>query len=306
VKIRLPPLRALQAFEAVSRHPTFAKAAAELGVTPSAVSHQIQLLEEFLGVTLFRREGGRTVLTDAGQVYAQEIGNAFALLSSATNRVAPQPQSGPLVIASSPSFASKWLQPRLPDFLAAHPGVKVRLFTFSSQESFDRERCDIAIAYGRPPATQSQHEPLLIERFRPLCSPGLVTSLGLRSPGDLVRATLIHSVNALTWPEYLRRIGSGGVRPGNELWLNPSSIAIDAAVAGLGVILESELLAEQEIRDGRLVAPFDGDAFGVEASSYFLVRPAGSKNGVHVRQFEAWLRPLMAASSRSRVAGGGQ
>ncbi len=288
--IRLPPLRALLAFEAASRQSTFARAATELGVTPSAISHQIQQLEDFLGVQLFRRHAGRAQLSDAGQIYAREIKGAFGLIADATNLVAPQSQTGHLVIASSPSFAAKWLQPRLQEFLCANFGVRVRLSTLSAQDDLDRDRCDIAIVYGARPDTRNHAEPLLVERLRPLCSPGLAASLDLRSPADLSRATLIHSANALTWPEYLRRIGSSDVRPNNELWLDRSTIAIDAAVAGLGVVLESELLTERERHDGRLVAPFGSDDFAVDTESYFLVRPAGFRNGTQVAAFEKWLR----------------
>jgi LysR family glycine cleavage system transcriptional activator len=129
-----------------------------------------------------------------------------------------------------------------------------------------------------------------------LCSPALAASLDLKTPRDLSRATLIHSVNALTWTDYLRRIGNGDVKPDHEMWLDRSMIAIDAAVAGLGVVLESELLAEQELRDGRLVAPFDSAEFGVETESYFLVRPPGFRNGTRVAKFETWLRRLIAAA----------
>jgi LysR family glycine cleavage system transcriptional activator len=300
---RLPPLRALLAFEAAARHATFSQAAEELAVTPSAISHQIQQLEDFLGVQLFRRHAGRAVLTEAGHTYANEIKGAFGLIAAATTLVAPQSQTGHLVIASSPSFAAKWLQPRLPEFLRANPTVRVRVSTLSGSDDVDRDRCDIAIVYGaRPtglaktgqnPTSQSRAKPLLVERLRPLCSPGLAASLNLRVPADLARATLIHSVNAMTWADYLRRIGRSDVRPSQELWLDRSTIAIDAAVAGLGVVLESELLAEQELRDGRLVAPFDdhplGQTFGVETESYFLVRPPGARNSIQVDKFEAWL-----------------
>ncbi len=301
VRPRLPPLRALLAFEAASRHPTFAQAAEELGVTPSAISHQLQQLEDFLGVRLFRRHAGRALLTDAGQLYATEIKHAFSLVADATSRVAPQSQGGHLVIASSPSFAAKWLQPRLPDFLRANPDVKVRISTLSSQDQLDKDRCDIAIVYGYRPVARSHFAPLLTERLRPLCSPSLAASLDLQTPGDLARATIIHSANALSWSEYLRRIGCGDVRPDHELWIDRSTIAIDAAVAGLGVILESELLTEQELRDGRLVVPFEGQGFtSVETESYFLVRPAGFRKGTHVAKFEAWLKALIAASGEPK------
>jgi LysR family glycine cleavage system transcriptional activator len=292
----MPPLKALLAFEAASRHESFAKGAAELGVTPSAVSHQIQQLEAFLGVTLFQRHAGRAGLTSAGRIYAREIKHALGLIADATTLVAPQPQAGHLVIASGPSFAERWLQPRLPEFLRAHPDIRVRCSTISTADDLDSRRFDIAIAYGQPTTTRRQVEPLLVERLRPLCSPGLASALGLKTPHDLARATLIHSVNALTWAEYFRRVGAGEVRPANELWLDRSTMAIDTAVGGLGVVLESEILAAQELRDGRLIAPFDDQAHTVEATSYFLVRSPSSHGRPSIAAFERWLRAAIAAA----------
>ena len=294
---RLPPLKALHAFDAACRLGSFAAGAQELGVTPSAVSHQVQQLEAFLGIRLFARRAGRAVLTGSGRAYAKEIGAAFTMILDATLTVAPQSQAGHLVIAASPSFAARWLQPRLSGFLDAYPGVKVRVSTLSGHDGLDKERCDIAIVFGRPPVGRGQVTPLLAERLRPLCSPGLVARLGLRGPRDLARATLIHSANALGWAEYLRHVGETDLRPMNELWLDRSTMAIDAAATGLGVILESGLLAEQELRDGRLVAPFAGDGYVVETESYFIVRPAGFRNGHHVQRFEDWLRGLVAGKT---------
>jgi LysR family glycine cleavage system transcriptional activator len=294
---RLPPLKALTAFEAASRHGSFAQGAEELGVSPSAVSHQIQQLEAFLGVPLFQRHAGRATLTSAGRTYAKEIAHAVSVISGATALVAPQSQAGHLVIASGPSIAAKWLQPRLPDFLRANPGVRVRLSTISSPDDLESSRFDIAIAYGSPPAGQRHVEPLLVERLRPLCSPALAAALQLRSPHDLARATLIHSVNALTWVDYLRRVGAGEMRPANELWLDRSTMAIEAAVNGLGVVLESEILAAEELHDGRLVAPFGEHAHTVEATSYFLVRSAGSRGGTQIAAFEKWLRAAIATAN---------
>jgi LysR family glycine cleavage system transcriptional activator len=298
---RLPPLKALLAFEAASRHGSFAQGAEELGVTPSAVSHQIQQLEEFLGVPLFQRHAGRAILTAAGSIYAREIEHAMAVIAEATTRVAPQSQSGHLVIAASPSFAAKWLQPRLPDFLRANPDVRVRLSTMSTHNEFESSRFDIAITYGAPPPNQGmgqRHvEPLLVERLRPLCSPALASALDLKAPKDLVRATLIHSVNALTWVDYLRRVGAGDLRPSHELWLDRSTMAIDAAVDGLGVVLESEILAAEELRDGCLVAPFGEAAYTVETTSYFLVRAPGFRSGTRIAAFEKWLRAAIATAN---------
>ena len=294
---RLPPLKALLAFEAASRHVSFAVGAQELGVTPSAVSHQIQQLETFLGVALFQRHAGRATLTSAGRTYAREIAHAVAVIADATTLVAPQSRSGHLVIASGPSFAEKWLQPRLADFLHTHPEIRVRLSTISTSQDIESVRFDIAIVYGSPAVTRQQVEPLLVERLRPMCSPALAAAIALKTPRDLARATLIHSVNALTWAEYFRRVGAAEVRPINELWLDRSTIAIDAAVGGLGVVLESEILAAEELRDGRLVTPFGKRGHTVEATSYFLVRSPSSRNGAQIAAFERWLKAAIATAN---------
>jgi len=290
-------LKALLAFEAAARLGSFSLGADELGVTPSAVSHQIQQLEDFLGVRLFLRHAGRAALTSAGQTYAKEVERALGIIQGATNLVAPQSQRGPLVVASSPSFAAKWLQPRLAAFLGVHPDLKIRLSTLSDRDDIETGRFDIAIAYGVRPETRKQVEPLLTERLRPLCSPALALAMGLKVPGDLTRTTLIHSVNALTWPEYLAKIGEAGLRPSNELWLDRSTMAIDAAVSGLGVVLESELLAADELRDGRLIAPFGDDSFTVETPTYYLVKARGQRGGAQASAFEAWLRAAIETAN---------
>ena len=300
---RLPPLRALLAFEAAARRGSFAQGADELHVTPSAVSHQIQLLEGVLGVKLFRRHAGRAVLTDNGALYAREVEKAFGAIAEATHLVSKRPRGGPFVIASGPSFASKWLQPRLAGFMGDNPDIKVRLTTLSAIDDFEEGGFDVAIAYGRPRHTRHEHRPLLVERLRPMCSPGLAATLGLRGPRDLERATLIHSKNAMTWADYFERIDQSGIGPAGELWIDRSAMAIEAAVDGLGVVLESQILAEREILDGRLVTPFDERAFGVEVASYFLVTPKTIARGAYHVAFERWLLHALAAADPMNSVG---
>ena len=297
-KSRLPPLKALLAFEAAARRGSFALGAQELAVTPSAVSHHIQQLEDFLGVPLFQRHPGRAALTAAGRTYARELEHAFGVIAEATNLVAPQSQRGYLVVASGPSFAAKWLQPRLPEFLRANQEVRIRLSTLSDHDDLDTTRFDIAIAYGHPNTSKLDVEPLLLERLRPLCSPALAATLALCTPQDLLRATLIHSSNGLTWSEYFRRVCGEEVRPDNELWLDRSVMAIEAAVDGLGVVLESELLAAEELNDGRLIAPFNDAQFSIEVTSYYLVRSRGYQSSSQAAAtFEAWLRSAFTAAN---------
>jgi LysR family glycine cleavage system transcriptional activator len=249
-------------------------------------------------VPLFQRHPGRAALTAAGRTYARELERAFGVIAEATNLVAPQSQRGYLVVASGPSFAAKWLQPRLPEFLRANPEVRIRLSTLSDHDDLETTRFDIAIAYGRPNTSKLDVEPLLLERLRPLCSPALAATLALQTPQDLLRATLIHSSNGLTWSEYFRRVCGEEVRPDNELWLDRSVMAIEAAVDGLGVVLESELLAAEELNDGRLIAPFNDARFSIEVTSYYLVRSRGYKTSSQAAAtFETWLRSAFTAAN---------
>lgn len=294
----MPPLKALSAFEAASRHGSFSRAAEELGVTPSAISHHIQKLEDFLGARVFSRHAGRAVLTNAGRLYAAEIERAFGTIMGATRLVAPQSQRDHLFIASGPSFAAKWLQPRIGNFIGQHPEIGIRLSTIADLRDLESIRFDLAIAYGRPPVLDDrQIEPLLAERLRPLCSPRLIEQIGLREPADLARATLIHSSNALTWTDYLRKVIGTTIKARHELWFDRSTMAIDAAVEGLGVVLESEILAADELAKGTLVAPFHQPKFEVETVSYYLVRSAEAKGRSHVAAFESWLRAKVTAAN---------
>jgi LysR family glycine cleavage system transcriptional activator len=295
----LPPLKALVAFEAAARHGNFAVAGDELGVTPSAISHQIQVLEEFLGVKLFRRGAGRVALTDAGAVYAKEIGVALGLMADATSLVAPRARRSHLVVTAGPSLAAKWLQPRLSEFMAAHPDIRLRLSTLADVAALAASQVDVAITYGRPTAANMHVEPLLVERPRPLCSPVLAEALGLRAIRDLERTTIIHSNNTPTWAAFFRGAALPGLKTRDEVWIDRSTMAIEAAVGGLGVVLESEILAEQELRDGRLVAPFGDAALGPATVSYFLTYRIDAGGRRPVAAFAAWLRAAIPPANRA-------
>jgi LysR family glycine cleavage system transcriptional activator len=286
---RLPPLKSLLAFEAAARHGSFTDGAQEIGITASAVSHHINQVEDFLGVPLFKRHAGRVALTVAGRTYARELERAFETIAGATRLIAPHSQGGHLAIAVPNSFSVKWLQPRLETFIKANPLVHIRLATLHTHE-LDSHRYDIAIAHGPQPMGLKHVEPLLVERLRPLCSPQLADQLNLRSPKDLARATLIHSNNPVNWVDYLRRVGSPTFKPSHDLWLDRSAMAVEAAVNGLGVILESEVIAGKELSDGRLLEPFPDRSLHIENISYFLVRSSSLRNASQVASFEQWLR----------------
>ena len=161
---RLPPLKSLLAFEAAARHANFTQAGAELGVTPSAVSHQIQSLEDFLGVRLFLRQSRQVALTAEGKLYRHEIEAALKAIADATQRIAPQSQPNTLLILASPSFAAKWLQPRLKVFMDREREIRVRVSTLDDAAAVHNARFDIAICYGAPAAHEMTVAPLIVER----------------------------------------------------------------------------------------------------------------------------------------------
>jgi LysR family transcriptional regulator, glycine cleavage system transcriptional activator len=303
-KRRLPPLRSLLAFEAAARHANFTRAAAELAVTPSAISHQIQTLEDFLGTKLFLRQSGQVVLTSTGSLYQSEIETALTALADATQRIAPQSQTNTLLILSSPSFAAKWLQPRLPRFMSEHADIRLRVGTIADPASISAMRFDVAVCYGAPSLADMNVTPLMIERIRPLCSPGLAAALALQTLCDLNRATLIHSANSVTWDAFFRHLGAANIRPYNELWLDRSTMAIEAAVAGQGVVLESDVLTQSECGKGQLVAPFDGERASVFADAYYLVTPRGYRSRHYCAAFVDWLLASIPPDRRPRGANG--
>lgn len=303
-KRRLPPLRSLVAFEAAARHANFTLAAAELAVTPSAISHQIQTLEDFLGTKLFLRQPGQIALSSTGILYRSEVEAALNALADATQRIAPQSQTNTLLILSSPSFAAKWLQPRLPRFMAEHPDIRLRVATIANSASIATIRFDVAICYEVPVIADMNVTPFTSERIRPLCSPGLASALSLRTLSDLRRATLIHSANSVTWDAFFRQLGASSIRPYNEMWLDRSTMAIEAAVAGLGVALESDILTQNECAEGQLVAPFDDEQASITANAYHLVTPRGYRSRHYCAAFVDWLRASISPGNQPPAAVG--
>ncbi|OSQ37358.1 LysR substrate-binding domain-containing protein [Thalassospira mesophila] len=292
----LPPLKSLLTFEAAARHVSFSQAAEELNVTPSAVSHQIQLLEARLGVQLFERHAGRIRLTRDAASYAASLGKAFDQMVVATDVLAPPASAGHLDLLSGHSFAARWLQPNLAGFRDANPTVQIRLQTFSRLEELAERRFDVAICYGEPPVDRKNVHPLLTERIMPLCSPSYARRSGLSDLQDLLRASLVHSDNALTWKDYLARFELDLPDNHKGLWLDRSTLALEAAAEGQGVVLESIFLAQAELASGRLISPFDEMVYGVELTSYFLAFGANFQRKPIAKRFRSWIRKYIAES----------
>uniref|UniRef100_UPI0023F97978 LysR substrate-binding domain-containing protein n=1 Tax=Caballeronia sp. BR00000012568055 TaxID=2918761 RepID=UPI0023F97978 len=253
-------LKAVQAFEAAARLNSFALAAQELFVTPSAISHQIKLLEEQLSVRLFHRVHRAVILTDTGRHYAEEIGAAFARIDKATRDIDRVAKSDILTVHSTPSFATQWLMPRLARFSARHPDIDLRLHASNDAIDLTRESVDIDLRYGarrlQPAGTMVLDLPS--ETIVPLCSPKLMQGdTSIHNLSDLQHHTLIHSEGCLVgWRDWMRSHRTTSMDISRGPRFDRSFMAISAAADGVGVCLESLLLVQRELETGRLIAPF--------------------------------------------------
>jgi LysR family transcriptional regulator, glycine cleavage system transcriptional activator len=281
-------LPGIRVFETVARRGSFKAAAAELNLSPSAVSHAVSNLERTMGVTLFDRDGRLVRLTVSGEVFMRHVGVAFDELRRGLDSVAAQQGRGLLRLHSAPSFAYAWLSPRLPRFLAQNKGVEVRLAAGTDYAKFTSDDFDVDIVYGPVRAEGVVAEPLAEETVTPLCSPELAARIA--RPADLLAQNLILSDNKqVRWPEWLAANGLSAV-VAHSIRFDRSFLAIGAAADGLGVALESTLLAERELRDGRLVIPLLGRSVDVTYVGHHIVYPRATHQRRLVREFVAWMR----------------
>jgi LysR family glycine cleavage system transcriptional activator len=291
---RLPPLGALRAFEAAARYESFAKAADELAVTPAAVSQQIRQLEADLGVTLFRRLPRGLVLTQAGRSALPELGHAFAHLSRAVEGLRGGSLVGPLTVSVIPSFAGRWLVPRLGRFVAAYPEIEITVRSELRNVDFAREDVDVGIRYGKGIYPGLDTRPLLTEQVFPVCAPSLLAGeRPLRKLDDLRHHTLLHDRQlssdepSLYWRTWLRDFGVEGWDQDRGPGFTEAMTMLTACERGLGVALGRGGLCAEELANGRLVRPFqEGRAADY---AYFAVVPTGHGEAPRVRMFLAWL-----------------
>lgn len=275
--VPLPSLTALRAFEAAARHESYTRAAEELGVTQGAVSRQVRDLEEALGLTLFRREGRAVRLSPAGQALAGEVaGDLERLTGTIARAIAAGQQATLLSLAVLPTFAARWLVPRLPDFRALHPGIEISLTSRSDPFDLRRDRCDIAIHFGRPEWPGAQLRPLCPEDLVAVAAPALIDRYAIAAPADLLRAPLLHLTSRPhLWERFRDTHGDGaGALPGMRM--DQFAMIISASCAGLGAALLPTYLIEDELASGRLVRLADGPV--AEGEAYWLATPMGAAN----------------------------
>jgi LysR family glycine cleavage system transcriptional activator len=291
----LPPLNSLRAFEVAARHMSISQAASELRVTPAAISHQIRLLEDHVGLPLFVRNGRGLALTDAGSAGLRDLREGFARLSAAMDAIDSLGEAGVLSVSVAPSFASKWLLPRLELFQAAHPEIDVHVSASMQLSDFMKDGIDVAIRYGAGRYSDLSVELLLNESVVPVCSPEYLMQHGpFYLPSDLTEATLLHDdspdndPSCPNWEMWLSAAGAPHIDSARGPRFNQSSLVIEAAALGRGVALAKTALAARDLRQGRLVQPFSS-AVKVDFA-YYMVAPRAKLNLPKVSYFIDWLR----------------
>ncbi len=296
----LPSLSLLQAFETAARRQSITAAAAELSLTQSAVSRQIRALETQLGTELFHRERQTIRLTQGGEAYAREIRAALQKISTASLTLRANPGGGTLTLAILPTFGTRWLAPRLPDFLNAHPGITLNLVTRLTQFDFATEAVDAAIHFGVPDWPGADCSWLRGEHVVPACAPDLAARHGFATLEELRAAPLLHLTSRPdAWEKFFARAGMAPQRLHGMLFDQFATVA-QAAMVGLGVALLPEFLIEDEIASGRLVVPLAARMRSDEA--YYLCAPRGRGPHPPLAAFRDWLGHVARAAEAAEAA----
>lgn len=285
---QIPPITNLLAFETVARRRSFALAAAELHLTASAVSHQISKLEIQLGVRLLERSAHGVRLSTAGERYLARVGGALSAITSATEDLR-HGVSNSLYVHSAPSIASLWLMPRLKEFTESHPSISMNLSAAHTTSDFALGQADIDIRYGIPQWPDLIVKPLFEERILPLASPKFIREHNIKQPAQLLDIALIQSnVNIVQWTDWFTKVAN--IKPPERFAVrfDRAQMSLDAATQGLGVALESEVLASNLIKKG-LLKPLFKPELCVKVKAHFAVYPPKHEKRESVKAFLDWV-----------------
>ncbi len=303
-KMKIPPLNSLRAFEAAGRRLSFKLAAEELFVAPSAVSRHIAILEEALGVVLFKRDNRQIRLTRLGAAYFRAISSAFRDMETASQEITSRAKNDPLRIWCPMTFGMRWLVPRLPKFRQLHPDREVVFSTSLGNDGVDVEATDVAIRIGKgswPGATA--HRLVGIEVV-PVCSPDYAAKHHLQKPQDLVRAALLQSsTRSGYWRAWLATAGVSRIDPDKAMTFESVSLAYQLAIDGAGVALGQHALVASDLASGKLITPFP---LAIRFDDAFWLVYSGHLDGdPFVRSFRDWLVRESAEFEANRFAAGG-
>ena len=290
---RLPPLRSLRVLEAAVRHQNYSRAAEELNLTHSAVSHQIHALEAALGLPLLKRAGRQMCATDAGRQLAQDVRASLDQLAAALERLRGQDNANSLTVSVLPSFAAAWLVARLGGFLERHPGIELRLESTPAVSDFRNDGVDVAIRYGTGNYEGLISEKLFDDELFPTLSPALARRSRLRNPADLARLPLLR-IRQQPWAPWFAAAGVNLAEPRRGPVFNDSELALQAAIQGQGVVLARGSLAALKLRAGMLVAPFTQRI--ASPATCHLVYPPQHAHKPALLLFREWLCEELRAS----------
>jgi DNA-binding transcriptional LysR family regulator len=287
--LRLPPLSALRLFEAAGRHASFKLAAAELHVTPSAVSHGIVALERWLGIDLFERGPRGLALTAAGRDYLPYVTEALGMIATGTQRLPSKRADRKITVSSAPTFAARVLLPNLQRFRERHPDISLAIDSSHRHAGFPVDGVDLAIRLGRGPWPGLASTRLLGERLVPVCAPGYRASLVQNGgPPDLTRATLIHlGSTPEDWAAWAEATGFAGLDLARGLTIDTVQLGIDAAVSGLGVAMGRRPLIDRELAEGKLVTASDRTV--ASTTAYWLVGSEAVQARPDIAAFKRWV-----------------
>jgi len=288
---RLPPLNSLKSFEAAGRLLSFTRAAQELNVTQAAVSHQVKVIEEYLGISLFNRYPRRLSLTLQGKALLPEVIEAFDRVSSAISTIKLDQPSNTLSVRLAPSFAAKWLSPRLKYFWLQHPEIDLCLYHAHPAVDFEREDIDLAVTYGKGDWPGVVADALLSLDFYPVCTPAFMNNdKPLSDINNLHYYTLLHDATYECWTDWLKLAGVDGINTRKGTIIDDTNVLIQAALDGQGVVLGSTTFVQDHLESGRLIKPFDITLRNEFA--YYVVCPPDHLNNPAVKIFKEWLMEL--------------
>jgi len=282
--VPLPSLNALRAFEATARHRSISRAAVELGVTHGAVSRQIKLLEEVMGIALLMRGTKESVPTRDGEQLVDGLSTAFNLIHATVERLKP----GPLTLSCSASITMCWLIPRMPGLYAKHPGMEIKLDMNYDRVDFTRDNISVAIRNNTfEPPKSAVIRPLGTEWIGPVCSPAYLKSISLKKPKDLSSARLLAATTRPNaWTDWLVAVGEAERAPQVQQRFDHFYLMIQAATFGLGIAVVPHMLAIGDLESGRLIAPF-GFVPGKRELSLWIAPHLASRSDL--KTLEKWL-----------------
>ena len=292
----LPSLSALRAFEATARHLSFTRAATELNLTQTAISHRIKELEGLLSIQLFTRKQNTVALTEAGRAYLDAIRPALAQIAVATEGVSSQRENR-LKISCLYAFALKRLIPALPHFRLRHPDIALRIAPFTSPAQAEQQDFDVAIWHGPGDWPGFDVQRIAREQIFPICTPALLAAgPKLETPDDLGRHTVLRTVSPIIvdeWPAWIKHAGAVPAEFGSEIWCDGLVLSLDAVLSGLGLGIGRTSLVSDDLASGRLVEPFKL-RLSSESAYHVVSRPDKSALP-KVTRFKAWLLDQMGS-----------